>query len=159
MPEGSETERLCRRAVDTCAAYNFRRTARVVTQFFDSAFAPLGLRATQVAVLQTIAVTNSSSIAQLAREMAMDPSTLVRNLKPLVRTGLVQCNVDRGRAKQARLTPLGRSRIPEIMACWEQAQAQFGRRYGAARWNELRAELRFAREIVRAENERRRPVC
>jgi DNA-binding MarR family transcriptional regulator len=141
--------------VETCAGYNLRRTSRVVTSLFDSALEPTGLRSTQVAILQMIVVKDSPSIAKLAREMAMDPSTLTRNLRPLIREGYVELiQAERGRAKLARLTPAGRSKLDEVMARWKDAQTGFIKRFGSKRWNELRGELHA---VVEAMNIRRRP--
>ena len=145
-----DAERVCSLAVETCAGYNLRRTSRVVTSLFDNALDATGLRSTQVAILQMIVVKDAASIAQLARELAMDPSTLTRNLRPLIREGLVELvNAERGRAKTARLTPAGRKRLDEAMTRWKQAQANFVKRFGAKRWNQLRSELDAVVEAMR----------
>ena len=150
-----ESETACPEAVETCAGYNLRRTARAVTQVFDAAFAPSGLRSTQAAVLQMIAAKESSSLAELAREMEMDPSTLSRKLRPLVRDGLVDTETaGRGKAKPARLTSHGRAKLAEIMVRWQQAQAEFVRRFGSRRWEQLRNELRSAADAVDARRQR-----
>jgi DNA-binding MarR family transcriptional regulator len=137
-------------AVETCAGYNLRRTSRVVTQLFDTALEPTGLRSTQAAILQMIVATNSGSVAELARELAMDPSTLTRNLQPLIREGYVDLvNAPRGRAKLARLTTQGRAKLDQVLVHWKQAQAEFVKRFGAKRWNQLRAELTAVAEVLR----------
>ena len=158
MPNVKDLEKSCRTAVQTCAGYNLRRTARVVTQLFDGAFAPTGLRSTQVAVLQMVVLKQSPSVRQLAKEMAMDPSTLTRNLQPLVREGLVElAPAERGRAKQARLTPKGREKLDEVTARWERAQAEFVRRFGAKNWNQLRADLRDVADVIGEAIRKRKP--
>ena len=137
-------------AVETCAGYNLRRASRVVTQVFDSALEPTGLRSTQAAILQMIVATDSNSVADLARELAMDPSTLTRNLQPLVREGLVELvNAPRGRAKLARLTPEGRAKLDQVLVHWKQAQAEFVKRFGSKRWNQLRGELNAVTDVLR----------
>lgn len=137
-------------AVETCAGYNLRRASRVVTQLFDSALEPTGLRSTQAAILQMIVATELGSVAELARELAMDPSTLTRNLQPLVRDGLVELvNAPRGRAKLARLTPQGRAKLDEVLVRWKQAQTEFVKRFGAKRWNQLRGELTAVTDALR----------
>lgn len=154
---GVDLKQACAAAVERCAGYNLRRTARLVTSLFDAAFAPLGLRSTQVAILQMIAVKNSPSMAQLARDMAMDPSTLTRNVRPLIREGLVELlQAERGRAKLARLTPAGRARLDEIMPRWKAAQAQFVKGFGAKRWNSLRGELHGVANAAGEERKKRR---
>ena len=153
-PDKLGAERACALAVETCAGYNLRRTSRVVTSLFDGALEPTGLRSTQVAILQMIVVKDSPSIAKLAREMAMDPSTLTRNLRPLIREGYVELiQAERGRAKLARLTPAGRAKLDEVMARWKEAQTAFIKRFGSKRWNQLRSELHA---VVEAMNIRQR---
>ena len=137
-----DPEKACAAAVEICAGYNLRRTSRVVTSLFDCALEPTGLRSTQVAILQMIVVKDAPSIARLAREMVMDPSTLTRNLRPLIREGYVDLiKAPRGRAKVARLTDSGRAKLDEVMALWKEAQTVFIKRFGAKRWGQLRNEL------------------
>ncbi|EET85877.1 hypothetical protein CcarbDRAFT_3661 [Clostridium carboxidivorans P7] len=49
-----------------CACKNLRMTTRVVTQYFDKAFQPVGLRATQFALLADISSRESSTVGELA---------------------------------------------------------------------------------------------
>lgn len=135
--------------MENCAGYNLRRTSRVVTQLFDAAFAPTGLRSTQISILQMITVKNSPSVRQLAHEMAMDSSTLTRNLQPLVREGYVELlNANRGRAKLARLTHKGRAKLDQAVSIWQHAQSQFLKRFGAKRWRQLWSELRAVAAVL-----------
>src|SRR5690606_6392843 len=80
----------CVEALSHCGGFNLRRTARVVTQLYDQALEPTGIRSTQLVILWTVAVDDAPSMAQLARELVLDPSTLSRNVKPLVRRGLLE---------------------------------------------------------------------
>src|SRR5215469_6523803 len=75
--------------VEKCACHKVRMAARAVTRAYDDALRPVGLRATQLAVLVAIAVEGAMSITALAKFMIMDRSTLTRNLRPLEQEGLV----------------------------------------------------------------------
>lgn len=135
-------ESACLAALEACAGYNLRRTSRIVTSLYDAVLEPTGIRSTQAAILQMIMTNEAPSNARLARAMAMDPSTLTRNLQPLVRKGYVELiQAPRGRAKLARLTPSGQAKLEEVMRHWKEAQAAFIKRFGAKRWNQLRGEL------------------
>src|SRR5215217_5827709 len=117
-----------REVARACACANLRRAARAVTQVFDEALAPSGLRATQFTLLVTSRLMGESTINELAEKMAMDRTTLSRNLKPLVRSGLLEVRPgeDGGRAwcdsprpakkRSRRLTPFGSgpSRKPSV---------------------------------------------
>jgi len=97
-----------------CACANLRRAARAVTQLFDEALAPSGLRTTQFTLLVTSRLMGESTINELAERMAMDRTTLSRNLKPLVRSGLLEMQPgEDGRTRLVRLTPAGEKALEE----------------------------------------------
>src|SRR5215813_7592579 len=96
----------------TCACFNFRKASRSVTQLFDQVLAPSGLRSTQLVILITSQLLGPSSIARLARELVMDRSTLTRNLKPLLSTGLLQfVRASSSKHKSVELTQQGRAAL------------------------------------------------
>src|SRR5215470_12825992 len=75
--------------LNACVCNKTRIAARLVTRLYDEALRPTGLRATQFAVLVALDGDGAMSIAALAKLMAMDRSTLTRNLRPLETGGLV----------------------------------------------------------------------
>ena len=62
--------------VDSCACHKVRMAARAVTRLYDDALRPVGLRATQLAVMVAIASEGTMSITALAKSMAMDLSLI-----------------------------------------------------------------------------------
>src|SRR5262249_57713556 len=78
-----------REILESCACHKARTAARVVTRAYDEALRPVGLRATQLAVLVAVATDEAISINALAQVMGMDRTTLTRNLRPLEKEGLV----------------------------------------------------------------------
>src|SRR5262245_65569463 len=78
-----------------CTCLALRRATRRVTQIYDAHMKPLGLRITQFAVLGQLAggtpdaTPTALSITALARRLGLDRSTLGRNLRPLIKAGLV----------------------------------------------------------------------
>src|SRR5262249_6501788 len=56
----------------TCACLNVRRAARAITQLYDEALAPSGVRITQFRLLIAIAVSGSAMLTDLARAVGMD---------------------------------------------------------------------------------------
>jgi DNA-binding MarR family transcriptional regulator len=112
-----------REVARACACANLRGAARAVTQVFDEALAPSGLRATQFTLLVTSRLSGESTINELAERMAMDRTTLSRNLKPLVRSGLLEVRPgEDGRTRLVRLTPAGERSLEEAYPLWQQAQ-------------------------------------
>src|SRR5258706_2561528 len=72
-----------------CNCFAVRSAARHVTQFYDQVLAPSGLRATQYTMLAKLKRLGPLQIKALATEMAMDRTTLGRNILPLERDGLI----------------------------------------------------------------------
>ena len=116
---------------DACACFNLRKSARLVTQMYDHKLRPAGVRATQFTLLVAIHANAPVAIQALSRIIVMDRTTLARNLKPLVRKGLVVImpGVDR-RVRQAALTAEGRRVLSRALPLWEEAQAEFTRKLG-----------------------------
>src|SRR5260370_21817381 len=68
-----------------CMCANFRRTARALTQLYDQALRPLGLRATQFTILQFLSLAGEVSQGHLGEMLAMDSTTLTRTLEIMAR--------------------------------------------------------------------------
>ena len=112
-----------REVARACACANLRRAARALTQVFDEALAPSGLKATQFTLLVTSRLTGESTINELATKMAMDRTTLSRNLKPLMRSGLLLVRTgEDGRTRLVRITPAGERSVEGAYPLWQQAQ-------------------------------------
>jgi DNA-binding MarR family transcriptional regulator len=114
-----------REVARACACANLRKAARAVTQVFDETLPPSGLRATQFTLLVTNRLTGESTINELVERMAMDRTTFSRNLKPLVRSGLLEMRPgEDGRTRLVRLTPAGEQALEEAYPLWQQAQRE-----------------------------------
>jgi DNA-binding MarR family transcriptional regulator len=104
--------------------------------------APCGLRTTQYSILAKLqTIGTPSPIHRLAEALAMDRTTLGRNILPLQRDGLIavtQGTVDR-RSKDLHLTALGESLLDEARAYWAKAQAGFDAAFGSRQDAQLRA--------------------
>ncbi len=106
-----------------CTLANLRRSARVVTQFYDAALRSSGLKSTQFSLLSMVQRAGPAAMSRLAEEIVMDRTTLTRNLKPLERRGLVR--VEPGEDQRQRivaLTPEGRKALAEAHLLWLEAQ-------------------------------------
>src|SRR5512142_11191 len=67
-----------------CACGRLRRAARALTQLYDDAMAPSGLRVTQFSLLRTLERDGSLRISELAARQLLDRTALSRNLEPLL---------------------------------------------------------------------------
>src|SRR5262245_32843410 len=73
-----------------CVCFNVRKTARVMTQLYDDMLRPTGLRVTQFSLLMGTRSLEPVTLLRLAKVMAMDRTTLTRNLRPLEQQKLLQ---------------------------------------------------------------------
>ena len=78
-----------------CMCASFRRASRALTQLYDGALHPLGLRATQFTILQALSLAGEVSQGELAQILAMDSTTLTRTLRIMGREGGSQSAVAR----------------------------------------------------------------
>lgn len=139
----------CDFMLTTCACLNLRKAARAVTQIFDNALQPLGLRSTQLPVLVTLALSESTTITQLAEELVMDRTSLTRLLKPLESAGLLEIvpGEDR-RTRGVSLTDRGKETVSDAVPLWETAQAYVLERMGRRRWRNMRENLSATVSLV-----------
>ena len=130
-----------RRVVLACAVMNFRQVARSVTARFDDQLRPVGLRATQLNLLMAIETSTAVTITDLAEILAMDRTTMTRNLKLLRRRKLVD-------GKTIALTAKGRRAAAAALPLWEKAQAQILDSLGKQRWAALLGELEAVKSSI-----------
>lgn len=125
-----------------CVSYRLRRAARTAAKFYDNALRPSGLRNTQFTLLGSLDVLGETSIGDLSEELAIDGTTLTRNLEILVRRGLVEnIEADDGRVRNVRLTEPGKKTYEEAVPLWREAQQHVLEALEPERWAGMRAEL------------------
>src|SRR5205807_7116242 len=107
----------------TCIAVRLRLLNRVVTNFYDDALRPLGLKVSQLNVLIVTAQLGLARPARVCAILQLDTSTLSRNVKPLQAHGWLEVVPDEdARAQPFRLTPQGKRLIEKAVPAWEDAQ-------------------------------------
>lgn len=111
-----------------CACTTLRRATRAVTAAYDKALEPSGLRITQFSVLRTLERHGPLPVSQLAARVALDRSTMGRNLDPLERRGLVRLEIGENdqRERVADLTSAGQAAIQVALPRWREAQELIG---------------------------------
>ncbi len=125
-----------------CACGRLRRAARALTQLYDDAMAPSGLRITQFSLLRTVARDGKARISDLAATLLLDRTALSRNLDPLLARGLLAVTPGRdARTREVTLTAAGARALKAAMPCWNRAQAAVARRLGGDKLDALIATL------------------
>jgi len=129
-----------------CMCASFRRATRAITQSYDEALRPLGLRATQFTILQVLSKAGELGQGTLAQILAMDSTTLTRTLRIMVREGwIVERRGKDRRERLLRLAKTGRYQFNRALPSWENAQAQLERQLGDKRWHDL---LKLTAEVT-----------
>src|SRR5438128_2519800 len=109
----------------TCIAVRLRLLNRVVTNLYDDALRPLGLKVSQLNILIVTAKLGLARPAQVCHILQLDTSTLSRNVERMRAHGWLEVVPDEdGRAQPFQLTPQGRRLIEKAVPAWEEAQGQ-----------------------------------
>jgi DNA-binding MarR family transcriptional regulator len=132
-------------ARENCVCFNLRWVARRVTQFYDAEMRRHGIRPTQGTVLTVLMSKDSWNMAELSDWLGMDRTTLVRNLRPLQRDGLVQViGGGRGNRVELVITSKGRKQIEKLAPAWKAAQSAAVKTLGEKRWSAILSDLETA---------------
>ena len=114
-----------------CTNYKLRQLLRRVSLVYDREMAECGLKITQYSLLTHIERLGPIAQVELARAMAMDTSTLSRNLKPLQAAGWIA--IEPGgdaRSHALTMTASGKLKRIEAQALWKRAQIQLNETVG-----------------------------
>jgi DNA-binding MarR family transcriptional regulator len=137
-----------RAIVENCAFLAVRMASRQITQHYDAALASSGLKITQFSVLAAIAAQGEeATMSALAKSLAMDRTTLTRNLRPLEVRQLVR--IARGADRRERrigLTTPGHAALMRGMPLWQAAQAEVLAKLGTERWQTVKGGLQTMTE-------------
>ena len=106
-----------------CTNLKLRQLMRSVARHYDLEVGKTGLRGTQYSLLSYVCKLGPIRPGELARAMKIDPSTLTRNLQPLVAGGWVELAAGSdGRSRLITVTPAGRDKRSEAQRRWKVAQ-------------------------------------
>ena len=125
-----------------CHCLNIRRASRAVTQFYEKVLEPSGLKVTQYSLLRNLELVESVAMSVLAKTMRIDRTTLNRNLKPLLKAGLVTVKAgEDSRSRQVMLTETGHDALVNALVLWDRAQASLEDYLGKAELASLEKSL------------------
>src|SRR5438477_13084544 len=126
MAMGAEPmQEMIDKVASECVAVRLRLLNRVVTNLYDDALRPLGLKVSQLNLLTVTARLGLARPAEVCDILQLDASTLSRNVKPLQAHGWLEVVPEEdARAQPFRLTPQGKRLIEKAVPAWEKAQRQ-----------------------------------
>ena len=108
---------------EECLAGRFRLLNRVVTNIYDEALRPVGMKASQLNILVAVAKQGLARPAEICDRLQLDTSTLSRNVERMRAKGWVEVVGDEdGRAQPFRLTAKGNKLLERAKPRWDEAQ-------------------------------------
>jgi len=106
-----------------CVAVRLRLLNRVITNLYDDALRPLGLRASQLNILTVTGKLGLARPARVCEILQLDTSTLSRNVERMRAQGWLEIVPEEdARAQPFRLTAQGRRMIEKAFPAWREGQ-------------------------------------
>ena len=125
-----------------CTNLKLRQLMRRVAAHYDAEVGKTGLKGTQYSLLSYVVKLGPVRPADLAAEMRVSPSTLSRNMRPLIDAGLIELGPGAdARSRLLSVTPLGREKRQEAQRRWRTAQEGINTALGSRRVVQLHALL------------------
>lgn len=144
---GTNFKELSRSIGRSCICFNLRKASRLLSQVYDQALKPTGLKVTQFSLMMAVAGYGGITIGNLARPLGMDRTTLSRNASLLEKKGLIEIGEGEDRREQIlNLTEKGAELLLEAIPIWDRVQKQLTEGMGEKRLDDL---MRCLRDLVR----------
>ena len=134
---------LCWQVRKMCACDQLRRVTRGVTALYDNGMVASGLKATQLPIFVGLGSEGDLPLSVLADKLALDRTTLTRNLKVLEDRGLIRTyeSADDARVRMVCITLEGSAMLTGALARWAEVQDYVEERFGRDRLIALEDEL------------------
>jgi len=109
-----------------CYCGSIRQASRIVTQMYDRALKPSGIKITQFGIMRLLSAYPALTTGAIAEALAMDSTTLTRTLKIIQDSGWIACEPGEDRRERHwTLTVEGQDRLREAVPLWKNAQKEF----------------------------------
>jgi len=106
-----------------CNCLNLRRASQAITAVYDKILTRSGLNISQYSLLKCTRLLSPASVTELAANIRLDRTTLVRNLKPLEGKGLITDVSPKGtRNRRLMLTETGIEALSNAALLWQETQ-------------------------------------
>ena len=106
-----------------CIAVRTRVLSRAISQLYDEALRPLGIKVSQLNVLIVVAKLEPASPGEVAGRLNMEKSTLSRNVERMRTRGWIEVSeAPAGRGQVLVVGQAGRRLIEDAWPHWRQAQ-------------------------------------
>jgi DNA-binding MarR family transcriptional regulator len=112
------------RAATRCINLRVRRPSRLVTRHFEHALQDTGLSAARFSLMGMVALKQPLSPIALAGMLDLDKSTLSRNLRPLIHSGVLISKPVSAGGQSLLITRKGRAVLQRALPAWKKAQVE-----------------------------------
>jgi DNA-binding MarR family transcriptional regulator len=137
-----ETKRVGRE----CLGLEVRMLSRLISGIYDDAMSGVGLKVSQFTVLVAVVNQERARPSELAKVLAMDESTLSRNVERMCARGWLRLEPDKDRrSHRIQVTEKGMVLIRKAYPAWQNAQAKVRSSMGADGVAALESALRKLR--------------
>jgi DNA-binding MarR family transcriptional regulator len=121
-----------------CLCGNMRMAARAVTSLYDGHLSPAGLTAAELSVLWCVISAQPVSMQQIAEFLAMEKSTVTRNVAHLRLRHLLKVATGKdARVKLVTATRIGQEAFVRALPLWKAAQKAAAKALGEPRFRSL----------------------
>lgn len=131
------------KALSHCNCFAVRQAARQVTKLYEQHLGKAHLTSAQFSILASLGEEGRMTMADLARALVMDRTTLLRAMKPLQREDLLKSAASDADPRQLlfSLSSAGERRLKQAMPLWARAQEEFESGMGPGEASRLRGAL------------------
>jgi DNA-binding MarR family transcriptional regulator len=134
-----------------CTCFRMRGATRRVTQIYSRHLAPTGLKISQFSLLGFVAARGPVSITELSELLSTDRTTLTRNLRPLLSSGIVERAAAGDRRRHELVaTAAGRALFKRALPLWAAAEQEVRAAMGAKLTADLHGALDRSMEKLAA---------
>ena len=114
-----------------CGCGRARVVARVVSGIYDDALREYGIRGGQLTTLALLTYWSGIPSAEVHRHLAMDRSTVSRNIKLMRERGWLEAALDAHTGERVvKVTDIGRQLVQDALPAWRAAQEQARQQLG-----------------------------
>ena len=109
--------------IGSCFCTALRKATRKLTSIYDDALAPVGVNIAQFSLLRNVERGEPVSLTDLGQRIELDRSTVGRNVKVLVKSGLIALSKGKDQREAVlALTDNGRRVLADGFPLWEAVQ-------------------------------------
>lgn len=139
----------CYDVAQNCLFNKVRTVSRYVTNMYTKALKDVGVTPVQFSMMTAIQILEQGNVNSLSTALKMDRTTINRNLKPLIRDGLVYINESEDKRERIiSITKEGEEIYNKGYVEWQKAQNELKESIGEESWLEMNLVLDSVIKVI-----------